>query len=116
MIGRVSTRIAIALVVLAPIVLQAQSRIPNVTFNYSNVFHRRCVQLTHDTIPDAAFKELDEILSTLHERWAEEGPKLLGTVVEITGQKFEFPEARFVATICSFGAMSFPPIIDMRPY
>jgi hypothetical protein len=107
---------ALALVVLTSLALHAQSGIPNVSFDHAQVFDRRCAQLLHDTIPAAAFKELDELMVSLHARWAREGPKLLSGVVQITGRKFEFPESRFAATLCTFGSVSFPPIIDMRPF
>jgi hypothetical protein len=114
---RVSARVAgLALAGLAPSVVRAQPGIPKVSFNHAQVFDRRCAQLLSDKIPAAAFKELDELLTSLHARWEKEGPKLLETVVQITGRRFEFLESNFAATLCTFGSVSFPPIVNMRPF
>ena len=105
-----------ALLALPLAALRAQSGIPKVSFNHAQIFDARCAQLLRDTIPDAASRELDQLLSGLHARWSKEGPKLLQGVVQITGWKFEFPEANFAAILCNFGSVSFPPIVDMRPF
>lgn len=113
---RIRKAVAIAALGFVPVLLPAQSAIPNVTFNHAQVFDRRCAELLHDSIPPAAFKELDDRLASLHARWEKEGPRLLRTIVDLTGRPFKFPEARFGVIVCSFGSVSFPPLVNMRPF
>ena len=95
----------------------AQNKVPNITFNHSNVFDRTCSDTLKKPISPESLAELDRIVPRLRTRWETDGPKLLKTTAAIVGRPWAFSEWKYAMFLCDgFHSMSFPPLLDMKTF
>ena len=89
---------------------------PVITFEYADLYDRFCADVTKKTIEPAAVEELQNRLESFRAHWQTEAPQLYRTTVKLTKAPFAFNEAKAALSLCNPGSLSFPLIINVRPY
>ncbi len=90
---------------------------PKVELIYSFVpFDRGCSALAGVEIEQEWIDELEAKVGTFQQYWDREGPRLLATVVELTGTPFLRRDVTATMTLCKFRSMSLPLLLNMRRF
>lgn len=89
---------------------------PKITFEYGDLYDRFCADVMKKTVERTAVEELETRLQEFHAQWQKEAPQLFRATVKLTKAPFEFGEAKAALSLCNPGSLSFPLIINVRPY
>ena len=96
-----SVRIATASILLLANADQASARVPNISLDWVGVYEMStCAKSADQPRYLRARAEAERRLPEFQEIWAKEGPRLLKTAQEITGQPFRYEEAIAVLQVC----------------
>lgn len=105
----------ISLFLLAPETSRAADY-PVITFEYADLYDRFCVDATKKTIEPAEVEELQNRIESFRAEWQRQAPQLYRMTVKLTKAPFAFKEAKAALSLCNPGSLSFPLIINVRPY
>jgi hypothetical protein len=116
---------ALAPPALAPPALAAPARAapsgapgppPGVRLLYAEPFDGVCTRKTGFKIAPAWRRELDGRMPELRAAWRRVWPALARTTERLGGRRFHKREFDVALTLCSFGPMSLPLLVNVRPW
>lgn len=95
----------------------ADNGYPLVRLDYGFVpFDRTCSKITDSEIKEEWIAELQKRLPEFQKLWDTEGPRIMETIIEETGVRFEQREMQVTLTLCKFPSMSHPLLVNARRF
>lgn len=89
---------------------------PKVIFEYADLYDRFCADVMKKTVEREAVEELETRIGEFRAEWEKQAPTLLKMTVRLTGAPFDYAETKAALSLCNPGSLSFPLIINARPY